>query len=179
MLFRSGMSNLWMIGVGLGVCGSVSSNLGVNIQKHSFMKNEKLDLEERRPYYRIPQWWLGLAFVILGAVGDFSALGFAAQSIVAPIGATTLVVNLFFAHFWLAEDLPKKDLAATLFIVMGAAICAIMGDHTDTKYSLEQLLQFYSQPAFIVYGVGVAVLMISLFCLTKYIEPRYKKTGRH
>jgi len=170
-----GDNHLWIIGVGLGVCASISSNLGVNIQKHSFMKNEKLESEDRRPYYRTPQWWAGLCFVVLGAVGDFSALGFAAQSIVAPIGATTLVVNLIFAHFWLAEELPLKDLIATIFIVAGAAICAVMGDHSDTKYSLEQLLEFYRRPAFIGYAISVCVVIISLFCLTKYIEPKQKR----
>lgn len=164
-----------MIGVGLGICGSVFSNLGVNIQKHAFMKNDKLDQEEQKPYFRIPQWYLGLCFVILGAIGDFTALGFAAQSIVAPIGSTTLVVNLFFAHFWLQESLPRKDLIATLFIVAGAGVCALMGDHADTKYSLSELLFMYQRPSFIAYAICVVIVMIVLFALTKHIEPLYKR----
>lgn len=165
------MSYLWAVGAGLGVIGSVFSNLGVNVQKYSFMKNALLSPEKRKPYWRNAGWWIGLALVILGALGDFIALGIAAQSIVAPIGAMTLVANIFFAHYWLKEHLPRKDLFATAAIITGSIVCAVTGDHTQTTYSLEQLLSFYSQAGFIVYAIFVVIFVCSLYALSKHIEP--------
>ena len=40
----------------------------------------------------------------------------AAQSIVAPIGSVTLVANLFFAHYWLHEQLSRRDIAVRLLL---------------------------------------------------------------
>lgn len=162
---------MWAVGAGLGVIGSVFSNLGVNVQKYSFMKNARLPTEKRKPYWRNAGWWIGLALVVLGALGDFIALGIAAQSIVAPIGAMTLVANIFFAHYWLKESLPRKDLFATAAIITGSVVCAVAGDHTQTTYSLEELLSFYSQPGFIVYAIFVIIFVGGLYGLSKRIEP--------
>lgn len=165
------MSYLWAVGAGLGLIGSVFSNLGVNVQKYSFMKNALLPPEKRKSYWRNGGWWIGLALVILGALGDFIALGIAAQSIVAPIGAMTLVANIVFAHYWLKEQLPRKDLFATASIITGSIVCAVTGDHTETTYSLEELLSFYGQAGFIVYAIFVVSFVCGLYALSKKIEP--------
>ena len=44
-------------------------------------------LEARRAYFA------GLAFMIIGALMDFVAFGFAAQSLIAPLGSVTLICN--------------------------------------------------------------------------------------
>jgi len=87
-------SYLWVAGAFTSIVGSVCSNLGVNVQKYSFNKEEKKPLNKRRKYIKMPGYWIGIALVIIGALGDFVALGMAAQSIVAPIGAITLVRHL-------------------------------------------------------------------------------------
>ena len=47
------------------------------------------------------KWWLGLSGVIVGAIGDFVALGFASQSLVSALGGgTTLICNVVVAHLW-------------------------------------------------------------------------------
>jgi hypothetical protein len=45
----------------------------------------QLPESEQVPYTKQPLWFLGLAGVIIGAVGDLFALSLAAQSIVAPV----------------------------------------------------------------------------------------------
>lgn len=112
------------------MAGSVCSNLGVNIQKYSFMQNEKLELSLRKKYWQNPSWLLGLCLVVVGSIGDFAALGLAAQSIVAPIGAVTLVANVAFAHYWLKEDLSKQDLIGTICIIVGSTLSVAFGKHT-------------------------------------------------
>ena len=79
------------------------------VQKYSQMKNTELPEEERKPYIKQCKWWGGLVFVIFGALCDFGSLSFAPQSVVMPVGSLTLVANIFFAHFWLGEELCITD----------------------------------------------------------------------
>lgn len=88
----------WIIGAILAGVGSCSSNLGVNVQKYSFVKNAQLEKSQQRKYIRQPLWLLGLLLVTCGSMGDFIALSMAAQSIVAPIGSVTLVTNVLFGE---------------------------------------------------------------------------------
>ena len=44
----------WWAGALLSAAGSISSNLGVNTQKYSFIKNAKLEPEKQKPYQKQP-----------------------------------------------------------------------------------------------------------------------------
>ncbi|GMF54933.1 unnamed protein product [Phytophthora fragariaefolia] len=96
-------------GAGLAVVASVVSNLGVNVQKYSHLSEADRPVRERRPYVRRPVWWLGLALVALGSLGDFAAFGFATQSLVAALGGgATLVANVITAQCLNGERLYKQ-----------------------------------------------------------------------
>lgn len=105
-----GTSATWLLGVFLSIIGSTLSNTGLNVQKYSFLKQAKLPEEMRLEYYKQWRWIVGICLVILGAIGDFTALTFAPQSVIMPVGAFTLVCNVVLAHFWLKERITKMDL---------------------------------------------------------------------
>jgi hypothetical protein len=48
------MGGSWVIGAVLAVIASVSSNLGVNVQKYSFMKNADKPQAQQRSYTQQP-----------------------------------------------------------------------------------------------------------------------------
>lgn len=48
------MGGSWAIGALLSVIGSVASNLGVNVQKYSFMKNAERSQKEQKKYTKQP-----------------------------------------------------------------------------------------------------------------------------
>ena len=94
------------VGSVISIISSIISNVGVNAQKRVHVKNEKKPLAERTPYFRKASWWVGLSLVVLGAIGDFIALGIASQALVTALGGgTTLAVNIAIAKFWLDEEL--------------------------------------------------------------------------
>lgn len=103
-------------GAVLAVVASVISNLGVNVQKYSHAAEARVTpARDQRPYVRRPLWWLGLALVVFGSLGDFTAFGFATQSLVAALGGgATLVANVFTAYF-----LNKEALYAVRAFVIG------------------------------------------------------------
>ena len=103
---------------------------------------------------------------------------FAAQSVVAPIGAVTLVSNIMFATFFLGETLNQRDLTGSFFILAGSLTCVLSGDHEEKNYTVQELGSFYTDTGFQVYFVILTTIMLSLYGGIKYINPyrrRYEK----
>ena len=118
---------MWVVGVVLATFASAVSNLGLNLQKLTHVRNAATAQASVEPvksggYYKQRLWALGLALIILGSVADFVALGFGAQSIIAPLGSLTLVANVIFAPLLLKEPITSRDVIATLTIVVGSAL---------------------------------------------------------
>jgi uncharacterized membrane protein len=124
----------WVIGVALAGVASIISNLGLNLQKLTHLRNETASDEVRRRYYKQKLWLLGISLVILGSFADFSALGFGAQSIIAPLGSLTLVANVVFAQLLLHESISRRELLATLTIICGSGLSVAFASHEDTTY---------------------------------------------
>ena len=165
------MSAASLLGAAVSALGSICSNFGVNIQKYSFMKQEDLTESDKVPYYKNKLWMGGLALVIFGSLGDFVALGLAAQSIVAPIGAITLVANIFFAHYWLGEELTTKDTIGTILIVVGSVLAVAFGDHSSKTYEVKDLVDNYKATGFIVYCIILSIITTLMYFGVKFIEP--------
>lgn len=75
------------------------------------------------------------AQIILGSFGDFAALAFAAQSIVAPLGALTLVSNVVLAPLLLGETISRADVVATAVIIAGSCLAVAFASHEEKEYT--------------------------------------------
>lgn len=120
-------------GAALAVVASIISNLGVNIQKYSHADEAKAPLHEQRAYVQRPMWWLGLALVFFGSLGDFAAFGFATQSLVAALGGgSTLVANVFTAYFLNRETLyaVRRDVSPLLYVEALMIRCLCRADRS-------------------------------------------------
>jgi hypothetical protein len=51
--------------------------------------------KEKVSYTRLPFWWLGILFLILGEVGEFIAYGLAPVSLISPLGTVTGLKDAF------------------------------------------------------------------------------------
>ncbi|KAL4175000.1 hypothetical protein KRP22_006928 [Phytophthora ramorum] len=147
------------IGLGIVIGSAVLSNLGVNVQKLSHVREDEKPLFERRTYYTRPVWLIGMVLIVLGAIGDFEALGFAPQALVAAVGGGfTVLANVFFAHLWLGQILTKTDVLGTLLIIIGVVLSTVANE-PDEKMSLLELEKQFFQLGFLIYlGVMTAVL---------------------
>eukprot|EP00299_Pterocystis_sp_00344_P016119 c8074_g1_i5.p1 GENE.c8074_g1_i5~~c8074_g1_i5.p1 ORF type:complete len:376 (+),score=92.13 c8074_g1_i5:35-1162(+) len=150
------------IGVALCALSALCSVLGVNIQKKSHMKNEKLPPEKRQPYVKSPLWWMGMAGVVLGAIFDFASLGFAPQTVVAAFGSATLVINSWTAPFLLGESLERIELAVTFLITCGATMVVMNASHTSKSESLDVIIDRMKESRFIGYMIVIILGCIIL-----------------
>ncbi|ETV73649.1 hypothetical protein H257_11752 [Aphanomyces astaci] len=162
--------SLWYVGVILGIGASVCTNMGVNLQKYSFMRETKKPAATKRGYLRQPLWMLGLWLVIFGSLGDFVALGFIPQSLAVPVGGSTIVANVFFAHKFLHEAFSRRDGIGTALILTGIVVVAAFADKSNGCHTLDQLIALYSQPAFVVYVAVVCVAMVVFYYCVRRIR---------
>ncbi|RQM24889.1 hypothetical protein B5M09_000041 [Aphanomyces astaci] len=126
-------------------------------------QSERQPEHDRKPYNTQWRWWLGLFGVAVGSIADFAALTYAAQSVIAPVGAFTLVANIFFAHYWLRERLGRNDLIGTMLICIGAIMVTVFGSHSSTSHTLDELLALYYRWDMLVYACAVCAVLIGLF----------------
>lgn len=74
----------WVVAVVIALAASTISNIGLNLQKYAL----NLKATKRgKPATIAVVWALGMGGIVAGALCDFAALGFGAQSIVAPLGS--------------------------------------------------------------------------------------------
>lgn len=97
-------------------------------------------------------WTAGLALVLAGALLDLASFAFAAVSLLAPLGAMTLLVNLVVAPWLVGERPSASDVANTLLIFAGAIVTVVFGSKDEPSYDLQALEALYFQPAVYAYA---------------------------
>jgi hypothetical protein len=68
---------------------SLGAAVGVNVQKLSMNREQ----EGRKPFLQ-PLWLVGMAIIVVDALGDFVFIGMAPQSLLAPLGSLSLGFNV-------------------------------------------------------------------------------------
>ncbi|KAF0698823.1 Aste57867_10572 [Aphanomyces stellatus] len=170
--------SLWYVGVILGIGASVCTNMGVNLQKYSFMREAKKPAGAKRSYLVQPLWMIGLWLVIFGSLGDFAALGFIPQTLAVPVGGSTIVANVFFAHKFLHEAFSKRDGIGTALILTGIIVVAAFADKSNGCHTLDELIHLYGQPFFVAYGVSVVVIIATLYGFVFHVRRVIKTFGK-
>eukprot|EP01029_Cantina_marsupialis_P014355 TRINITY_DN316_c0_g3_i1.p1 TRINITY_DN316_c0_g3~~TRINITY_DN316_c0_g3_i1.p1 ORF type:complete len:512 (-),score=122.73 TRINITY_DN316_c0_g3_i1:346-1881(-) len=180
----------FIIGSALAVLAQFISNFGLNLQKLSHLENQFYDpFTRQKPkpkteiiaMHKHKKWIIGMSLIILGSLGDFSALIFAAQSVVAVLGSLTLVSNVFVAPFLLKEKVSKTHYISTLLIVTGCIIAVAFGPHDESSYTISELVALYTTTRFVIYAVIIAGIIVGGLSLVGIIETKYriKSTNGH
>uniref|UniRef100_A0A1I8IPD5 PDZ domain-containing protein n=1 Tax=Macrostomum lignano TaxID=282301 RepID=A0A1I8IPD5_9PLAT len=121
--------------------------------KYTHNKDEKLLEADRKHYLKRPLWWIGVIMMILGEVGNFAAYGFAPASVVAPLGTSTVIANMFIAVIFLREQLRPEDLFGS-----GLAV-------KEHVFNAVQVVQALVSARFIIYITIEASALVVLFFL--------------
>lgn len=173
---ESSSSNLWVIGVIINVIGSLSINLSTNCIKLSHTRLAAIKRKDPdRPlptFLKSPrQWfnvernanriWLGSMIVFVVAnVANFASFAFAAQSLLAALGSIQFVSNVIFAKVVNKERLNPWILLGTVVVVIGCVLLVAFGSHESPSFTAEELMDLYSNPAYIAYLCAAGVLCV-------------------
>jgi len=133
--------------------------------------NESLSKEEQKSVLTKWVWWLGIIIYTIGGALNTSALNFAAQSIIAAVGAVNLGFIAILSHFVLKEKLKQKDVIAIVVIGIGVAMVAVFGPSTDSddELTIDTLRGYFQETPYIIL---VSILTVITFGI--YIGFRYK-----
>lgn len=161
---------LWIAGFSIGLAFSFLAALGLNLQKLS-MNREALKPEaSRRPTIKQPLWVIGLSLITSGSLLDFVAFGMAPQSLLAPLGALSLVWNLLIAPLFNSEKLTRQNMVATCIIIFGTLLTVIFAAHSTPTYTLDDLMSLYTKPVMICYMILVVSFLVTMATRLKKIE---------
>eukprot|EP01084_Bolivina_argentea_P045225 83241_1 len=125
---------------------------------------------KQKPYLLDIKWILGLLLQITGAMMDFTALGFAPASVVAPLGSLTLVTNVFLAPIMHNEKPTTKILLATALIIFGTIITVIFSPRVTNVNTTEALFKLFVSASFVIYSIPCIMILVSTFVITKYMS---------
>ncbi|PAA57985.1 hypothetical protein BOX15_Mlig018281g2 [Macrostomum lignano] len=153
------------IGCLLAIIGNLMISISLNIQKYTHNKDEKLLEADRKHYLKRPLWWIGVIMMILGEVGNFAAYGFAPASVVAPLGTSTVIANMFIAVIFLREQLRPEDLFGSGLAVVGAFLIVSFSKRKEHVFNAVQVVQALVSARFIIYITIEASALVVLFFL--------------
>lgn len=81
----------------------------------------------RNAFLQNPTWWMGTFLMAAGEVGNFGAFAFAPASLVAPLGAWSVVLSAILAHVFLQEHVSNRNLIGIALCVTGAFLIGAAG----------------------------------------------------
>ena len=74
-----------MIGVIIAVAANAVIPLALNLQKYAHVQNTDSEGKPRKPFTKIPTWWLGISLMIGGEFFNLLAFAYAPTALVAPV----------------------------------------------------------------------------------------------
>lgn len=155
-----------LIGSILAVCGNLMISISLNLQKYTHMKNDEREVKIH--YTRNPLWWLGMSLMVFGEIGNFSAYGYAPASVVAPLGTTTVVANMFLAAIFLKEKIRPEHLFGSTLAVVGAILIVAFSDKREDVLDGNMLNDYLTQTTFVVY-ICVELGMLAVLFVMLYV----------
>jgi hypothetical protein len=157
----------WVIAVLLAVFAALLNNLGVNLQKLAWTKKQSSTIS---PSVYRTYWLLGMSAVVMASVFDFVALAFGPQSVIAPLGALTMVANAFIAPWMHGEKLHPSVLKATAVIIVGCAMSVAAASHSNNICDVDSLFSLYFTGRFAIYICLVAGSILSIIFFIRRAE---------
>ena len=113
-----------------------------------------------------PIWVMGLCIFLAGQGCGFIALNNTPQTIVATLGAFSLVSNGVFAPCILGERIQRQDFVSIIVILIGSVLVVFSAPSEAQEYSKDRLLSLCKQTLFLVYMIVLLFLLIAALTIT-------------
>ena len=150
----------WVWGVMASLMSSVGSTLGMLIQKCAITANEnKIEQTGKGApvifgFTCSVPWFLGFVLMVVFPLPfDMISLALCGQSLNAPLGGVTVLLNQIIAPIVLKQEtMTRLDWAATFCILIGVILSTAFGTHNSPTYQLEELMRFFENPMFLAFS---------------------------
>ncbi|SCV01783.1 LANO_0F13520g1_1 [Lachancea nothofagi CBS 11611] len=121
-------------------------------------------------YLKNPIWWGGMATMAIGEVANFAAYTFAPAIMVTPLGALSVIIGAILAAVFLKEELGTLGKLGCTVCLLGSVIIILHAPSDKDIQTVDEILGYALQPAFLCYALLVAVFTV--FMITRVV-PTY------
>ncbi|KAJ1910506.1 hypothetical protein IWQ60_010624 [Tieghemiomyces parasiticus] len=171
----------FVVGVATSIVTSFTQSLGLTLQRKSHVATAARAAAHGEaaalPYYRRPLWLGGFALFLASSFGGSTvAISLLPVTILAPLGAVTLVSNALFAKWLLDDHFNRQALLATVLVVLGGLLIGVFGALPLPAHDLADLIRLYKRPAFIAFFT-VTEALAGCFLLAIYLLRPRRRSG--
>ena len=150
------------LGLAMALCGNLITTLGLNVQRYAHTK-----AQPGAAYTGSRLWWLGVTLMVLGEVGNFMAYGFAPATLVAPMGAVSVVANAAVASLLLSEEFRRRDLSGSFLIISGGVGLVYFSPQQEKQLNSATLMAYIFSDIFFMYSGILMLLLVLMMSLHK------------
>ncbi|XP_072555468.1 NIPA-like protein 3 [Paramormyrops kingsleyae] len=167
-----------LIGTLLAISGNLLISISLCVQKYSHLS--LAGNKDSRVYYKTKSWWCGLLLTLLGELGVFVSYAFAPLSLVAPLGAVSVIASsilgfVFLREKWKPREFAKRYILSFLGCILtatGTYLFVTFGPNSHERLSAENMVKHVISWPFLLY----LLLEIIAFCLLLYVYKQKKVT---
>lgn len=177
-----------VIGISIAIAGNILINVALNIQRLAHKRLSRLRRSDSNEYQElIPTvsrassvkhssdvsylndslWWLGIALMTTGEVGNFMAYGLAPASVVSPLGVFALLSNCIVAPIFFHEKLHMRTLYGVFLAVVGILFIILSaqtgGQSAEPVDPVQFIFEVLAQTSFRIYITVSLLLIVLLF----------------
>jgi drug/metabolite transporter (DMT)-like permease len=147
-----------VVGLLLAVLSNIVIAGALNLQKIAGLqaKDQGLDFHKSR------RWWSAVVLMCVGELGNFTAYAFAPATLVAPLGAVSVVANSVISSLLGLEAFRFQDVLGTTLVVCGGCVLVLFAPAGEANFSLQELESYLLGGVFLVYIGLVLSVYISL-----------------
>ncbi|KAI0217317.1 hypothetical protein L0F63_002541, partial [Massospora cicadina] len=157
----------FMLGLSVSLVATLLASFGIALQRrsHLIMANPggigSTPLRRQLDRHR---WGFGFAIYLAGSlIGSIFSIGSLPVTLLAPLGAFSLVCNVVVAKLMLGDPGSWQAGVGTLVILLGALLVGGFGSLNESDRSLDDLLILYGRPQFIAYFAAQdAMILIAM-----------------
>ena len=142
------------------------------MQKYAHNKNQA-ESGGTRPYLEMPLWWVSMGLMTFGETGNFLAYAYAPATVVAPLGAVSVISNCVLASYVLKEEINGRNILGVALAVVGAVLIVCYAPSSDKDLTITLLEEYMSEPGFIVFVLLILAALGLLFALPERYKKRY------
>lgn len=152
----------------IGIVAQGLSSLGLVLMKRNNQSKTKM------AWYKNGFWWLSFLVFVIGNISSAIALTLGSQSIISALPVLVLVYNTLWAPLILKEKVGIQDIFGVLVTVGGICLIILFGPRVNSDYNDEDLVSFFIDWNFIVYGVVVLIICCLSLTFTHFYAPKHK-----
>jgi len=156
---------LFLLGVSLAVVGNTLIACSLTLQKYCVNKEVETGVKTSA----MPLFWLALAGMIGGEVGNFTAFGFASQTVVSPLGAFSVIVNTILASIFLGETITCQTIVGIVLTLGGSVAVVLFSPPPLGSLTCDTFIKDLGNPYAYGYLIVLCLATVALYLL----EPRY------